>query len=84
MTDKELIDIVLNFMIAGRDTTAAALSWSIHEFIKNEAVAEEMIKEIRGAVAEVSQGSSKTIFDLNYEDSFSVVYSKLPYCRAAL
>jgi cytochrome P450 len=28
--DRELRDVVLNFMIAGRDTTAQALSWAVH------------------------------------------------------
>ena len=27
-TDEELVDVVLNFIIAGRDTTACALSWA--------------------------------------------------------
>mmetsp|Transcript_48017 Transcript_48017/g.134108 ORF Transcript_48017/g.134108 Transcript_48017/m.134108 type:complete len:220 (-) Transcript_48017:106-765(-) len=31
MSDKELRDVVMNFMIAGRDTTACALSWTLYE-----------------------------------------------------
>ena len=33
-SDKELRDIVLNFMIAGRDTTACALSWTLFEIAR--------------------------------------------------
>ena len=29
LSDKDLRDIILNFIIAGRDTTAQALSWTI-------------------------------------------------------
>jgi len=36
-TDQELKDIVLNFMIAGRDTTACALSWTLYELAKAQA-----------------------------------------------
>lgn len=35
ITNKELRDIVLNFMIAGRDTTACALTWCIYELSKH-------------------------------------------------
>jgi len=35
MSNKELRDIVLNFMIAGRDTTACALTWSIYELTQH-------------------------------------------------
>jgi len=33
-SDKELRDIVLNFIIAGRDTTACALSWTLYELAR--------------------------------------------------
>lgn len=33
-SDQELRDVVLNFMIAGRDTTACALTWTLYELAK--------------------------------------------------
>ena len=38
-SDKELRDLVLNFLIAGRDTTACALSWTLYELLRHPAVA---------------------------------------------
>ena len=37
-TDKELRDLVVNFLLAGRDTTACALSWTLYELQRNPAV----------------------------------------------
>lgn len=31
MPDQEIVDIVLNFMLAGRDTTACWLTWTFYE-----------------------------------------------------
>lgn len=45
-TDKELRDIILNFIIAGRDTTAQALSWSIYLLCQHPHVVEKFVVEI--------------------------------------
>ena len=49
MTNKELRDIVLNFMIAGRDTTACALTWCVYELARNpqygSMIREETLRE---------------------------------------
>ena len=37
-TDEELRDVIMNFLIAGRDTTAGALTWMFHELHKNPGV----------------------------------------------
>ncbi|CAN6484505.1 unnamed protein product [Victoria cruziana] len=46
LTEKTLRDIVLNFVIAGRDTTATTLSWFIYMMIKNPPAAAEVRKEL--------------------------------------
>jgi cytochrome P450 len=46
LSDDDLRDIVLNFLIAGRDTTAQALSWCFYRLCLNPDVAEEARKEI--------------------------------------
>jgi cytochrome P450 len=51
-TDKELRDIVLNLIIAGRDTTAQALSWTLSELFQKpqffDAIREEVATKIPG------------------------------------
>ncbi|CAK7347948.1 unnamed protein product [Dovyalis caffra] len=42
-----LRDIILNFVIAGKDTTAAALSWFIYMLCKHPAVQEKVAQEVR-------------------------------------
>ncbi|KAF9160853.1 hypothetical protein DFQ26_005127 [Actinomortierella ambigua] len=44
--DVELRDVYVNFIIAGRDTTAQALSWMYYEVMKNPTVQENLWKEI--------------------------------------
>lgn len=45
--DKSLRDIVLNFVIAGRDTTATTLSWAIYMIMTNDHVAEKLYSELK-------------------------------------
>ncbi|GBC05785.1 hypothetical protein RclHR1_06420008 [Rhizophagus clarus] len=45
LTDKELRDIILNLIIAGRDTTAQALSWMMYNIMANPNVEEKLVKE---------------------------------------
>jgi len=46
MSDKELRDVVMNFMIAGRDTTACALSWTLFELADKPEVQEKIRAEL--------------------------------------
>lgn len=46
LTEKNLRDIVLNFVIAGRDTTATTLSWFIYMIITHTHVAEKLYSEL--------------------------------------
>ena len=40
-----LRDIVLNFLLAGRDTTACALSWTLYELLRHPAVRDRVRAE---------------------------------------
>ncbi|CAG8785731.1 15491_t:CDS:2, partial [Gigaspora rosea] len=44
--DKELRDIILNLIIAGRDTTALALSWMMYEIMANQPIENLLLQEI--------------------------------------
>ncbi|CAA3028879.1 cytochrome P450 704B1 [Olea europaea subsp. europaea] len=47
MTDKSLRDVVLNFVIAGRDTTATTLAWAIYMIISHKDVAHKLYSELK-------------------------------------
>src|SRR5262249_10092341 len=44
--ERYLRDVVLNFMIAGRDTTAALLSWTLYELDQHPDIRDELYKEL--------------------------------------
>ena len=46
---KYLRDIILNFVIAGKDTTAATLSWFMYMLCKYPAVQEKAAEEVKEA-----------------------------------
>nr|ADG34845.1 cytochrome P450 protein [Vanda hybrid cultivar] len=46
-TEKGLRDVVLNFVIAGRDTTAATLSWFIYILVTQPQVAQKLYIEMK-------------------------------------
>jgi cytochrome P450 len=46
LSNKELRDIVLNFVIAGRDTTAQALSWTFYNLLLHPRVEKKLFEEI--------------------------------------
>eukprot|EP00661_Eupelagonemidae_sp_cell13_P006113 gene6113-2457_t len=54
ISDKELRDIILNFLIAGRDTTANALSWAFYRLCIHPEVQEKAYEEIRKLASEFS------------------------------
>ncbi|KAL0327159.1 UNVERIFIED_CONTAM: cytochrome [Sesamum angustifolium] len=47
MTDKSLRDVVLNFVIAGRDTTATTLAWAIYMIMTHKNVADKLYSELK-------------------------------------
>jgi cytochrome P450 len=47
VSKKYLRDVILNFIIAGRDTTACALTWTFCELIKNRNEEAKLVSEIQ-------------------------------------
>lgn len=54
---KYLKDIILSFIIAGKDTTASTLSWFFYMMCKHPLVQEKIIKEVQEA-ANLKENSS--------------------------
>ncbi|KAK9101704.1 hypothetical protein Sjap_018958 [Stephania japonica] len=75
-----LRDIVLNFLVAGRDTTATTLSWFIYMLCKHPHIQEKVAKEVR----EVTKASE----DLSLGDVAATmteeILDKMHYLHAAL
>ncbi|KAI3944278.1 hypothetical protein MKW98_016508 [Papaver atlanticum] len=46
ITDKSLRDVIINFVLAGRDTTASTLSWFIYMIMVNPSVAKKIHSEL--------------------------------------
>merc|ERR1719387_2850524 len=70
LSEDFLRDLVLNFLIAGRDTTAQALSWTIYCLCQNPEVGDRARQEIR----DVCGVRGPAFEDMN----------RLPYLQAVL
>ncbi|PKU73111.1 Cytochrome P450 704C1 [Dendrobium catenatum] len=80
ITYEYLRDIALNFVIAGKDTTAGTLSWFIYLLCKHPAVQEEIFQEVKEAT-QAGQDISISEFAENItEESLE----KMRYLHAAL
>jgi len=82
-SDKELRDIVLNFMIAGRDTTACALSWTLFELAKAPAAQAKLRAEFDAAVPQGVGGgdvSFEAISSLNYAHAVALEVAEKRAC----
>ncbi|GMH66907.1 hypothetical protein TL16_g04539 [Triparma laevis f. inornata] len=77
--DNELRDIVMNFMIAGRDTTACALSWTLYELAKNPEVCVKVVEEIQqvcnGGDAAASRSRTFSDAEYSYENIGNLTYT---------
>lgn len=61
-TDKQLRDIVMSVMIAGRDTTACTLTYCISELMQNPHVKEKLLAELEEKLSHTTLfGGSETV-----------------------
>jgi len=68
LTDKFLRDMVLSFLIAGRDTTACALSWMMYMICLHPEVEEKVFQEVSSVL-----GRDK---DITFEHTKDLVYTE--------
>mmetsp|Transcript_43302 Transcript_43302/g.79256 ORF Transcript_43302/g.79256 Transcript_43302/m.79256 type:complete len:536 (-) Transcript_43302:98-1705(-) len=68
ISDRDLRDIVVNVMFAGRDTTAYALSWALYELERHPIVKEKLISEVNSVcgTGEEADYSFDTMNKLKY------------------
>lgn len=68
VSDSELRDVILNIMIAGRDTTACALSWAFYELTRHPQVMQKVIDEVKSVcgTGEDAEFSFDTMAKLEY------------------
>ncbi|KAL6495425.1 hypothetical protein OROGR_029988 [Orobanche gracilis] len=82
MTDEYLRDIILSFIIAGKDTTANTLSWFIYVVCKNPLVQERIAQEIREAV--VTNAQDEASLDDFIEHITDEALEEMHYLHATL
>ncbi|KAG2568175.1 hypothetical protein PVAP13_7NG297500, partial [Panicum virgatum] len=79
--NKYLRDIILNFVIAGRDTTAGTLAWFLYVLCRNEAVQDRIAEEVRAA----TMGGDRDVGAHEFAASLTEdAISKMQYLHAAL
>ncbi|KAF3781543.1 Cytochrome P450 704C1 [Nymphaea thermarum] len=79
ITDRFLRDIILSFMLAGRDTTSVTLSWFLYMICKHPSVERKILKEINDAVS-IEDGSIE-----NFSESLNnAALNRMHYLHAAL
>lgn len=78
MDDQYLRDIILSFMIAGKDTSANTVSWFIYMLCKNPLIQEKIAQEVRDSV---DDGANVDEFMANITDA---TLDRMHYLHAAL
>ncbi|XP_074341210.1 cytochrome P450 704C1-like isoform X2 [Apium graveolens] len=81
MNDQYLMDVILNFILAGKDSTANTLSWFFYVVCKNPLVQERILLEIRDVFGSKYDKSSIEDFVETISDE---VLEKMHYLHAAL
>ncbi|KAI8088098.1 cytochrome P450 [Gilbertella persicaria] len=73
LNDVELRDTILNFIIAGRDTTAQALSWLFYNLALQPRIEKKMMEEIKDKITEDTESDSPALYE---------VINTMPYIHA--
>lgn len=68
LTDKSLRDVVLNFVIAGRDTTATTLTWGVYMAMTHNHVAEKLYSELKAFEADRAKEEKVSLVQYDKED----------------
>ncbi|KAK4779695.1 hypothetical protein SAY87_015801 [Trapa incisa] len=71
LTDKGLRDVVLNFVIAGRDTTATTLSWAIYMVMSHPEVAHRLYSELKALEEDRAKEEKVSLLPCDSKDAES-------------
>ncbi|KAI9307243.1 cytochrome P450 [Cunninghamella echinulata] len=71
LDDKELRDTIMNFIIAGRDTTAQALSWTFLMLMSHPRVEEKLVKEIKENIPDDIETDSPALYEAIKEMNYA-------------
>ncbi|XVF54001.1 hypothetical protein PTKIN_Ptkin05aG0146400 [Pterospermum kingtungense] len=80
MTDRYLRDIILNFMIAGKDTLANTLTWFFYMLCKHPLVQEKVVQEVTDATQAKGNVCADDFSRLMTEEALD----RMQYLHAAL
>ncbi|XAR54114.1 Abieta-7,13-dien-18-ol hydroxylase [Bertholletia excelsa] len=83
MTDQYLRDIILNFMLAGKDSSANTLSWFLYMLCKNPLVQEKVAQEVREVAGSGTEEDGVSI-DGFISGITDEVLEKMHYLHSAL
>lgn len=81
ITNQYLRDIILNFLIAGKDTSANTLSWFFYMICKNPSVQEKIFDEISNATRFKGSPTDFTDFAMSLTEK---IIDSMQYLHAAL
>lgn len=81
INDRYLRDIVLNFLIAGKDTTGNTLSWFLYMLCKNPIVQDKVALEIKESVEWAEEDNNREDFTARLNDR---AIDKMHYLHAAI
>ncbi|CAA7392697.1 unnamed protein product [Spirodela intermedia] len=81
MSLKYLRDIILSFVIAGKDTTVGTLSWFFYMLCMHPSVLEKMYREVETVVGEAEAEAEA---ELSFGGFAGRITEKMNYLRAAL
>ncbi|ETO24901.1 hypothetical protein RFI_12256 [Reticulomyxa filosa] len=79
LSEKELRDIAINFIIAGRDTTASLLTWTCYELSLYPEIQDNILNELKSVVGITNDKDLAKLEGLTFEH-----ISKLTYLEAVL
>ncbi|KAL6042828.1 Cytochrome P450 family 94 subfamily D polypeptide 2 [Balamuthia mandrillaris] len=84
LTDEYLRDVFMNFLLAGRDTTAAVLTWTFYCLCQNPSVEKNLLSLIDQTISSSLLSSPKEQKEEHFVPSFQQLSNELLYARQVL